>query len=302
MKIAYFGLPLGALSLAHDGHELGLVVLSPVAAPGRRRLRRLLPARTLVDCTSGVPEARIDERLSELAPDCLLSWFWTRQLPARWLDPPRLGAFGVHPSLLPRHRGPNPYFAAIDAGDSVSGATLHCLGRDYDDGAVVWREAIAVGDLNAWQLARAIDRPSLGLLRRAARSLRAGRMPAGSAQDAAAVTWAGEPEGEQLRVRWEWPTARILRRVRALAPVPGLALNIRGVDFSLLRASATERELLALKPGEAAIVDGRVTICTGDGAIVLEAAELSLGGRTVGQRELARLLEERRLAAKEPRP
>jgi hypothetical protein len=38
LKIAYFGLPLGALLLSEDGHELGPVVLSPIAAPGRRRL------------------------------------------------------------------------------------------------------------------------------------------------------------------------------------------------------------------------------------------------------------------------
>ena len=44
MKIAYFGLPLGALLLARDGHDLGPVVLSPVAGLGRRRLRRQVAA------------------------------------------------------------------------------------------------------------------------------------------------------------------------------------------------------------------------------------------------------------------
>src|SRR6187551_1274266 len=38
LKIAYFGLPLGALLLTSDGHRLALTVLSPVEAPGRRRL------------------------------------------------------------------------------------------------------------------------------------------------------------------------------------------------------------------------------------------------------------------------
>ena len=43
MKVAYFGLPLGALLLRRDGHQLSPIVLSPVEAPGRFRLRRLEP-------------------------------------------------------------------------------------------------------------------------------------------------------------------------------------------------------------------------------------------------------------------
>ena len=43
-----------------------------------------------------------------------MSWFWTTRLPEAIL---RLApSVGVHPSLLPRHRGPDPCFWAIDAG------------------------------------------------------------------------------------------------------------------------------------------------------------------------------------------
>jgi hypothetical protein len=78
MKIAYFGLPIGALSLLGAGHELGLTVLAPVAAPGRRRLGRLLAGQPLVDCISGrVPEQQIARELDALAPFAILSWFWT---------------------------------------------------------------------------------------------------------------------------------------------------------------------------------------------------------------------------------
>ncbi len=36
VKIAIFGLPLAALLLAEDGHEVVFAVLSPVEAPGGR--------------------------------------------------------------------------------------------------------------------------------------------------------------------------------------------------------------------------------------------------------------------------
>ncbi|HYQ18592.1 MAG TPA: hypothetical protein VEQ58_22605, partial [Polyangiaceae bacterium] len=85
MKIAYFGLPLGALLLLQDGHDLGPIVLSPVDAPGRRRLSRLAP-RLLDTATSD--DAAVDDAMSAEQPDLLISWFWTRKLPPRWLEQP----------------------------------------------------------------------------------------------------------------------------------------------------------------------------------------------------------------------
>lgn len=296
MKIAYFGLPLGALLLASDGVDLSLVVLAPVRAPGRRRLSRLLSEVPILDCISGVSDAVIEAWLRKVAPDALLSWFWTRRLPLGWLGLARCGALGVHPSLLPRHRGPDPYFAAIDAGDEYSGATLHRLAEDYDTGVIVDSERVRVGSMDAWQLARAIDRPSLRLLRSAAERLGAGDPLEGVAQDERLATWAGEPEGEQLSVDWSWPTARILRRIRALAPVPGLALSVLGLDFFVVRALSTPAPPLALNAGEAAVQAGRVSIRTGDGAISLEAVRLEDTGQTLRETELASVLEQRRLS------
>ncbi|HYP88363.1 MAG TPA: formyltransferase family protein, partial [Polyangiaceae bacterium] len=154
MKIAYFGLPLGALLLLQDGHDLGPIVLSPVDAPGRRRLSRLAP-RLLDTATSD--DAAVDDAMSAEQPDLLISWFWTRKLPPRWLEQPRLGAIGAHPSLLPRHRGPNPYFWSIDAGDAGVGVTIHRLDEEYDTGRMLAWRSMKTGERDAWQLARALD-------------------------------------------------------------------------------------------------------------------------------------------------
>ena len=109
MRLVYFGLPLGALLLAGDGHELSLSVLSPAPAPGRRRLRLRATGPVLEAGELGTPRER--ELLSALQrdpPELLVSWFWSRRLESDWLHLPKFAAFGVHPSLLPRHRGPDP--------------------------------------------------------------------------------------------------------------------------------------------------------------------------------------------------
>lgn len=292
MKIAYFGLPLGALALARDGHTLALVVLSPVAAPGRRRLAGLVDPTVCLDFLDGARESEVDQALAALAPDLVLSWFWTRRLPEAWLAHARLGGYNVHPSLLPRHRGPNPYFAAIDAGDSVTGVTLHRLDSSYDTGPIVATERLPVGDRNAWQLARALDRPSLRLLRAAASWARAGSLPPAEPQSELEATWAGEPEGEQLRVDWHWSTERILHRIRALAPVPGLALAIHAIDFFVVQARRVPIPALALDPGEARVLDSGVLIYTGDGAIAIERAVRADTEAELDAATLANLLAE----------
>lgn len=269
IRYLYLGLPLGAVLLARDGLRPELAVLSPTEAPGRRRLRSLLGARVL-DARGARPaalERRLHAWFDRERPDLVVSWFWTRRLPPRFVEEPRLGAIGVHPSLLPRHRGPDPFFHAIDSGDRVTGVTLHRLERDYDTGAILAQEALTIGDRDAWQLARALDRPSLRLLRAGVREAATGRLAPGAPQDARAATDAAPPSGAELRVDFRAPTERVLRRCRALTPAPGIALELRGVPIVVTRVAPADEVSRAVEPGEAAVSAAGVVIRTGDGAV-----------------------------------
>jgi len=266
LKIAYFGLPLGALLLQHDGHELGPTVLSPVDAPGRRRLARLAP-RCLDAAGAGADfDAEVLAALDDERPDLLVSWFWTRKLPVAWLEHPPLGAIGAHPSLLPRHRGPNPYFWSIDAGDPEVGVTIHRLREEYDTGDMLAWRSLPSGSRDAWQLARALDRPSLALLRETTLRLARGEAVPEIPQDERRATWAPEPSGEALKLDFGWATERVLRRIRALSPTPGVALSVLDVDLFVTRADAENDYVAALIPGEAHISDA-LRLRTADGAV-----------------------------------
>ncbi|HEX9622614.1 MAG TPA: formyltransferase family protein [Polyangiaceae bacterium] len=282
LKIAYFGLPLGACLLARRGYDIVHAVLSPVPAPGQRRLRRLIGSEPVLDAGSfgdaGTFWRAIERRIEKGACDALVSWFFTRQIPLEVLERAPI-ALGVHPSLLPRHRGPDPYFWAIDAGDAESGVTVHWLRAGYDRGPIVAEERLVIGEKNAWQLARALDRPALRQLFQALDRVRAGQELPCREQDEVRATWAPEPTGSELRVDWHWPTERVLRRVRALAPVPGLALEVLGVDFFAESCRRSDDYPRALIPGEAAIWDApepRCVVKTGDGAIAVEQARAML--------------------------
>lgn len=274
LRLAYFGLPLGALLLARDGHELTFAAVSPIADLGIRRLGRELHDRVLDPRVLRVDfDKRVDEALA-LGADLVVSWFFTRKIPERWCARARLGGIGVHPSLLPKYRGPNPFFWAIDSGDRETGATAHRLGPEYDDGPILaTRGGVSIGELDSWRLARRLDRVTLVLLREVVRAAADGAPLTGVAQDERAATWAPEPTNDLLRVDWSWPTERVLRRIRALSPVPGLALRIRGRDFFVTRAEPAARLIGGLEPGEAALDESR-TLCvaTGDAGIRIARA------------------------------
>jgi methionyl-tRNA formyltransferase len=133
-----------------------------------------------------------------------------------------------------------------------------------------------VGERNAWQLARALDRPSLSALREVTRAFAQGRPPREQDQNEAQATYAPQPKGAGLRVDWTWPTDRVIRRIRALAPVPGLALVLGGEAFLVISARPCGDFPRSLLPGEAYLGD-RLVLRTGDGAISVELAALDIG-------------------------
>lgn len=244
---------------------------------GLRRLRRALGDQrvTLLGAHTDIASL-VTPRGREV--DLVVSWFFPKKLPATVLAYGALGTLGVHPSLLPRHRGPDPYFAAIDQGDAVTGVTAHRLEREYDTGRMLDHEELAIDpSWSAWTLARKLDRPSLRVLRRVVQ--RIARDPSTideREQDDAAATAAPEPSAEQLELDVNgMDAARALRRIRAAAPWPG-AYFFAGDDCVVIERAAPSTSSLSLAAGElAALPDGRVVLGFAEGALVLERVRVA---------------------------
>ncbi len=272
--IAFFGLPLAALLLAHDGHHVALAALSRTDTPGRRRLRRLLGDARVID-KPRVNSAAFEARIEAVAPDLIVSWFWTTKLPMSLVNKAKRGGIGVHPSLLPRHRGPDPTTWAILAGDHETGVTVHRIEADYDTGAILAQERLAIDpSWSAWQLAKALDRPSLRALRATVARLSRGEDVRATPQDDALATEAPFLEDDRAAIRWSAPTAQILLQIRAFSPAPGAFTEVVGRAVVITRARAAHAYPEGLAPGEGAAIGDRAIVRTGDGAIELVLGEI----------------------------
>lgn len=269
----YLGLPLGALWLARHGHVPRVICLGHPEAPGRGRvLRRLASRGSLVLGRPDLHDPDVFRVLEEARPDAILSFFWPRKIPPEVLALAPRGAFGTHPSLLPRWRGPDPYFWAIDAGDAETGVTLHRLEAEYDTGAILAQRRIALEPRwNAWKLARALDRPALSLLVECADALARGEALEGRPQPLDGVTEAPRPDDEAMALDWHASAEEVVRRVRACAPYPGASAELDGTYVEVVEAAVCdENGPRALEVAEAFETrDGRVAVRCGAGAVVL---------------------------------
>jgi methionyl-tRNA formyltransferase len=274
LRIAFFGLPLAALLLARDGHDIVLCAVCRRNAIGLRRARqRLGDDRVLVKPDAQSPA--LASLVQSLQPDLLVSWFWTTRLPMVLVQASRLGGVGVHPSLLPRHRGADPTTWAILSGDEVTGVTVHRIEEGYDTGDILAQQPLRIDpSWTAWQLARALDRPSLQLLRETVSRLGRGESVLATAQEPRLATEAPELDEEACAIRWHWPTERVLRHVRALAPTPGAWTEIDGTLVTLLRAAAAPQFPEVLRPGEGVVSEGKAIVRTGDTAVVILEGEI----------------------------
>src|SRR3954468_16541424 len=89
------------------------------------------------------PEWR--EKIGALAPDLILSVYYRNMIGSKILELPRLGAFNMHGSLLPKYRGRAPINWAVLHGETRTGMTLHRMVKAADAGAIVDQEAVEIG-------------------------------------------------------------------------------------------------------------------------------------------------------------
>ena len=89
--------------------------------------------------TADVNAAYVREELEKLEPDLLVCVGFHCLFSEALLKVPKLFALNVHPSCLPKWRGPSPIFWMLRAGEDKLGVTIHCLDAGEDSGDILWQ-------------------------------------------------------------------------------------------------------------------------------------------------------------------
>ena len=238
-------------------------------------------------------EAR--DELAAYAPDVIVVAAYGRLLPPAVLDLPAHGCLNIHPSLLPRHRGPSPVVSAILDGDSVTGVSLMLLDEGMDTGPVIAQREYALdGTETAGDLTGELFEAGADLLVESLNPWVDGRLEAVQ-QDESKATVTRKLERSDGRADWQLTALELERRQRAFTPWPGLFTQWQ--DKSLRLVDVCSGESLAdceiqqqPAPGEVIalpLTDVPVGVGAADGVLGLKTLQLE-GRRAVSSAEFIR--------------
>ena len=223
--------------------------------------------------TSDANEPGCIERLRAVEPDILFVVGWSQLLRQPALEVAPGGVFGMHPTLLPRHRGRAPIPWTIISGLATTGVTLfEIVDETADAGPVVDQIEVPVApDETASSLFEKLAEAHVALIRRSVPLLLAGAAPRTPQDPLRASYWPKRSPLDGI-IDWEARAAFVETWVRAQTrPYPGAFTFLGETKVTVWRARPADGG------GAAGTVleersDGVVVAC-GEGALLLEEVE-----------------------------
>jgi methionyl-tRNA formyltransferase len=237
-----------------------------------RSIITLLPPSQDIIVTTDV--RRLTPLVAAAQPDLILCFTWPYLLPGEILALPRCGAVKVHPTPLPRYRGPNPARLLFDGAPEL-GATVHHMTADIDAGPILsCRTGAAPADASPENVQAVWAELILQALEEGVECALAGEP--GLTQDDALATYAAPFTWRERWIDWALPARTIQRLVTALNLGGPLALAMIDGRPYLVEAVQLLVEEWPERPRGSVIVreEASYVIQTGQGALVTMTAPL----------------------------
>ncbi len=175
-------------------------------------------------------------QLKELKPDLFIVASYGRIIPKEVLETSKLGAINVHPSLLPRWRGPSPIQSAILAGDKETGVSIMLIDEEMDHGDIISNIKFSISNnLKYKELEEILIKESSKLLIETLPKWINGKIRA-IPQNHKDTVYCQIIEKEDGRIDWNESVEIIDRKIRALNPWPGTYFEACNKKFKVLEA------------------------------------------------------------------
>ena len=80
--------------------------------------------------------------LVEFGVDLAIVYYWNHLIPKQILD--EICFFNIHPSMLPKYRGPHPVIFQLLNKEKYLGVTMHKMDETYDTGEIFLQESVEI--------------------------------------------------------------------------------------------------------------------------------------------------------------
>jgi methionyl-tRNA formyltransferase len=153
IKIVFFGSTNYSVIVAHALlQSFGLSVVVTLNDRPDKRSNILIPnpvktfglKNNIPVITTDTLDTQIIATIKNYHPDFLVVLDYGLIVPDELLQLPKFAALNVHPSLLPKYRGPSPVPSAILAGEKTSGVTIIEMTSDVDAGDMLAQKTYTI--------------------------------------------------------------------------------------------------------------------------------------------------------------
>jgi len=188
----------------------------------------------LVDLSQPLPE--VINEVTGMEPDMILVSCYEHRLADELLAMSPLGAFNIHPSLLPAFRGPVPLFWQFRVGIDHFGLSLHRMTGQLDAGPVICRQSVQMPDgVTMAEATLRLASQTKSLLENALPLI--SRQLRGEEQNEVDASYQTFPQQEDFEVSTAWPARRIFNFMRATAHMGQIyRCQYNGMDLRLRHA------------------------------------------------------------------
>ena len=290
MRLVFMGTPVFVVpvldALAQDPNiEITGVYTPPDRRQGRGRTSQM-PSVKAYALEHGLPvfqpaslrREEVQREIASLKPEVIVVAAYGKFLPSAVLNIPPRGCLNLHPSRLPKHRGPSPVITTILEGDETTGITLMLLDEGMDTGPIIAQRDQAVGpEDTAETLTASLFQLGATLLAERLAPWVAGELTC-QPQDDSLATVTRKLERSDGEADWNLSSQQLNRQSRAFTPWPGLFTHWRGQVLKLLEvADSPNFPEVDVAPGKVVRLDAAVMpvgIGTAQGVLGLKTVQL----------------------------
>jgi methionyl-tRNA formyltransferase len=290
VRTIFMGTPQFAVtileSLLHSYCRVLAVYTQPDKPAGRGRpvvypaVKKLALERQIpVMQPEHLKSSTVVKKLAGFQPELIVVAAFGAILPPEVLSLPKFSCLNVHPSLLPRHRGPSPIANTILCGDELTGVTIMLMDAGMDTGPILAQEEVEISSMHTTgSLSAELAEVGARLLLETLPRWLGGEIRP-RAQDDYQATYSKLITSKEAEIDWRLSAVEIWRKVRAYNPWPICYTWYKEKRLKIHRAipvgSVAEGEIgevvaLPEQPG--------VGVVTGEG--ILELCQVQLEGKS----------------------
>jgi len=222
-------------------------------------------------------------QVSQIEPQIIVVAAYGKFLPRSILNLTKLGCINIHPSLLPKYRGPSPVVTAILDAKASTGVTIIQMDQNMDTGPILAQQETTIAKSDTTQsLTSRLFQLGSKLLVETLKALDEGTAIAVT-QDDTQATYTRLLKKEDGRLDFQLTTMEIEARIRAFHPWPGSHTEWNGKILKLIEVEPlAPTQFLNLDhpniPGHIfmTLINGvnTIAISTGDGYLAVNRLQV----------------------------